>query len=166
MQQISASALIWTPSATVENFPAKTTITTKDMMLVASLLYTTILLRLISASSNNECYDAWECQSQELTGFVLCYGYQSCQSSSITSNYYVPCSGYKSCMNSKIESKSSITCDGDYACSNAQLSSPGLPKFIELPIDSISWIRTVSKHSKSNKWVPFHYYQRNILKHE
>ena len=115
-----------------KNFPAKTTITTKDMMLVASLYTIIILLTITSSSSNNECYDAWECQSQELTGFVLCYGYQSCQSSSITSNYYVPCSGYKSCMNSKIESKSSITCDGDYACSNAQLSSPGLNKFIEL----------------------------------
>ena len=91
-------------------------------MLLISLVY----INVISISSTNQCYDAWECQSQELIGSVSCYGYQSCESSIITSSYYVPCSGYKSCMNSDITSTNTIACNGDYACSNAKISSPGM----------------------------------------
>ena len=94
-------------------------------MLFFVTLYCINIVSTLS-SPNNECYDAWECQSQELIGDTLCYGYQSCQSSSITSSYYVPCAGYKSCINSKVNSLNTIACDGDYACSNAQLSSPGI----------------------------------------
>ena len=92
-------------------------------MLIISLCYIKIISTL---SSSIECYDAGECESQELSGDILCYGYLACQSSSITSSYYLPCVGYKSCLNSKITSVSTIACDGDYACSNAQLSSPGI----------------------------------------
>ena len=93
-------------------------------MLIIAICFINILSTL--SSSNNECYDAWECESQELSGEVLCYGYQSCKFSSITSTYYLPCVGYKSCLNSNIISTNTIACDGDYACSNAQLSSPGI----------------------------------------
>ena len=93
-------------------------------MSIIVLCYINILS--ILSSSNTECYDAWECKSQELSGDVLCYGYQSCQYATITSPYYVPCTGYKSCINSNIISTNAIACDGDYACSNAQLSSPGI----------------------------------------
>ena len=86
------------------------------------------------SSSNSECYDAWECQSQELSGNILCYGYQSCEFSTITSSYYIPCVGYKSCINSKITSTNTIACYGDYGCSNAQLSSPGIFMYTNLSI--------------------------------
>ena len=95
-------------------------------MLSIVLCYINIVYVSASSTSNNECNDAWECESQKLSGDVLCYGYQSCQSSSITSSYYVTCPGYKSCLNSNIISTNTIACDGLYACSNSQLSSPGI----------------------------------------
>ena len=93
-------------------------------MLFIALCYLNFILTV--SRSNKKCFDAWECESQELSGDVLCFGYQSCQSSSITSTSYIPCAGYKSCTNSKILSMDTIACDGDYACSNAQLSSSGI----------------------------------------
>ena len=95
-------------------------------MVISALLYICIVLSLSSSENGYECTDAYQCQSQEMFGSVLCYGYQSCESSSINSNYYVPCVGYKSCINTNIVSTNTIACDGDYTCSNAQLSSPGL----------------------------------------
>ena len=94
------------------------------MLMIIAFLFGTIL-PVLSSFKDNECYDAWECQSQELDGSVLCFGYQSCESSSITSKFYVPCLGHKSCMNSNIVSLNTIAFVGDYACSNAQLSTPG-----------------------------------------
>ena len=100
------------------------------MLFFITLYFSNILSTL--SLSNNECYDAWECLSQELIGDTLCYGYQACQSSSIISSYYVSCAGYESCIYSTVISMNTIACDGDYACSNAHLSSQGIIIYISL----------------------------------